>query len=316
MMQGRDFRGMVFVAVAALTLGWIGSVQAANYRGATLTPTSIQLGDTEPPTTQPASPIAEDEKAVEKHVTAPPPERGPRQPGRGPGRSGEPPGRHGRQSTGFGRMGGFDGMGRPPRPDIMERILPLLADEHPELVERLKQMREQSPAGYERLVADALAIRFEHAMKHGGPGPKLRGPFLPPDELDGVEEMKPPGDRPPFPGFDYELEETWQALLQRDDELDAQTTVLVEQYKQLAEDGSVGHREALAKVRENLEQTVQKHFELRGEIRKIELQRIEQELKHLQEVVDHIRQNLTRREKARDSITSRRIEQLLGADPK
>ena len=61
------------------------------------------------------------------------------------------------------------------------------------------------------------------------------------------------------------------------------------------------------KIKQQLEETVNKHFDVRQQRRTLELKRMEGELQRLREVID-------RREKARKEIVEKRVTELLGTE--
>lgn len=67
-------------------------------------------------------------------------------------------------------------------------------------------------------------------------------------------------------------------------------------------------------MREELVGLVKQQFEVRTELRKAELQRIEHELQRIREMVENLQRELAHREQEREAIIQKRIDQLLGQD--
>jgi hypothetical protein len=89
-------------------------------------------------------------------------------------------------------------------------------------------------------------------------------------------------------------------LLKSDMDLDRQARELAMQYTRAPKD----QRE---KIRQQVQELVDKHFEVRQQRRSLELKRLEDELKRLREAME-------RREKARKELVGKRVTSLLGTD--
>jgi len=70
-----------------------------------------------------------------------------------------------------------------------------------------------------------------------------------------------------------------------------------------------------AALREELAKVLNEQFDTRTELRKLELQRMEQELNRLREMLEKRRKDFEARERERSTIIERRTKQLLGEDP-
>jgi hypothetical protein len=68
------------------------------------------------------------------------------------------------------------------------------------------------------------------------------------------------------------------------------------------------------RLRDELAGAVKHQFEIRTELRKVELQRIEHELQRIREMVENLQRELEQRDKERETIIQKRIDQLLGRD--
>jgi hypothetical protein len=238
----------------------------------------------------------------------PPTGRGPGA-GRGMGRS---PGASGGRA--MGRRAGPDRPYQPRHFQMMERLLPLIAKDHPDLARRLVEMRDKAPEEFERVLADALAIRFEEALQRADrdamatPGPR------PPGAPAGPE-----WDEPQLrgPGTQFFAQETSE-LERRNEELERRSVELAQRCKELRQSQPQGPQASLEseelrrQLKRTLEQTVDEHFGVRTELRRLELRRVEMQLEGLRQVVERIREDLERREQARESIMERRVKQLLG----
>ena len=151
------------------------------------------------------------------------------------------------------------------------------------------------------------------------PRPKDRDGQGPPEGLGGPDENRPPPDGPqgdrslppgPPPGFpprggnDLESLKTRDPELYKavreDRELERQTRDQAEQYRR-ADKGEQ------AKIKEKLAEIVNKHFQVRQQLRNMEVKRLEEQLKVL-------RSKIEQREKDRKEIVAKRITELTGAD--
>jgi hypothetical protein len=82
--------------------------------------------------------------------------------------------------------------------------------------------------------------------------------------------------------------------------LDERTRQLALQYRQAPEE----QREA---IRKDMEKLVGEHFDVRQKRRVLELNRLQEELKRLQQSIDD-------RNNAREQIVNKRVQELLGID--
>jgi hypothetical protein len=89
-------------------------------------------------------------------------------------------------------------------------------------------------------------------------------------------------------------------LMKQDMELDRQSRDLVAQYRK----ASVPQRE---KIKAQVVEIVNKHFDVRQQRRALELKRLEEELQRLRDSVEH-------RTKARKELVDKRVSELLGPD--
>jgi hypothetical protein len=121
------------------------------------------------------------------------------------------------------------------------------------------------------------------------------------------------GDRPqpPGPGYDAPRGREDPESLQRNDpelfkairedrEMEHLTRALADQYRRAGKDEQ-------AKIKENLTEMVIKHFEVRQQLRNLEVKRLEQQLKQLRDKIDQ-------RVKNRKDIVQKRIIELTGPD--
>lgn len=92
-------------------------------------------------------------------------------------------------------------------------------------------------------------------------------------------------------------------LMQMDADLENQTRVLVQRVEQTAR--LTTKAEETSRAKEQLKETVTKHFEVRQKRRELQIKRLEDELKRLQEAV-------AKRNESRDEIIKKRLTELLG----
>ena len=131
----------------------------------------------------------------------------------------------------------------------------------------------------------------------GGPPPAdhAAGPF---DQGPGHFPPGPPhfGDIESLKKIDPEM----YKVLKEDQDLEHQTRELVMQYRRAPSD----QRD---KLKAQVEELVNKHFEVRQQRRSLELKRLEGELQRLREAID-------RRSKARKEIVEKRVSELIGRE--
>ena len=257
----------------------------------------------EPGDQPPPPPAAEDRPRRRVREPGPPDGRGPRH-GRGIGAEGL--GRGGRADRPFGRGGRAAGPHRRERYLLMERLLPLIAKDHPELARRLIDLRDNAPEEFERVLSDALAMRFEEALERAGRRSEPVGGQRPPG--------RPDWDDPESPEQHARFEREMRELHGQNEELERRSVELARRYRELRERREPGLQAEVEEVRASIERTANEHFDVRTELRAIELRRVEMELDRLRQMVERIREDLERREQARDSIMERRLRQLLGEE--
>lgn len=130
----------------------------------------------------------------------------------------------------------------------------------------------------------------------GGPGfPGPRGPMGPPPGLGGPHGP-PHGDLERFKEHDPEM----YALLKSDHELERKAFDLAQRFRTAPTDQK-------GDIRKEMKELVGKHFEVRQQRRKLELSRLEAELKRLND-------SMKAREEARTRIIDDRLKQLLGEE--
>ena len=146
----------------------------------------------------------------------------------------------------------------------------------------------------------------DHGRPPEGPdGRRENGP-PPPRGLEG-DRRQPPG---PPPGYGPRGREGFESLktrdpelykaIQEDRELERQTRDQADQYRRADKDEQ-------AKIKDKLVEVVTKHFEVRQQLRNLEVKQLEQQLKQL-------RDRIGQREKNRKEIVEKRVSELTGAD--
>jgi PBP1b-binding outer membrane lipoprotein LpoB len=88
--------------------------------------------------------------------------------------------------------------------------------------------------------------------------------------------------------------------MQEDFDLERQSRDLADQYRRAGKDEQ-------AKIKEKLVEIVNKHFQVRQQLRNLEVKRLDQQLKQLRDRIDQ-------REKDRKTIVEKRVVELTGAD--
>lgn len=197
-------------------------------------------------------------------------------------------------------------------------LLRYLRERRPDLADRLERLRERDPERFRRVILDAFVLRLEEVLAEH----ELEGPRLP-RESRGPEGGRPPvapgpGEFPPGPAGQPvppapdEFAPRVQELHRRHDELEMRSRELGERCRRARIDQAPP--EERERLRAELERTVNEQFDVRTELRHIDLQRIERELQRLHERVESLRRELERRQRERGAIIERRIDQLLGEE--
>ena len=132
-----------------------------------------------------------------------------------------------------------------------------------------------------------------------GRGPGQPGDFRP----RGPRESRPPG--PPhggpfrWPHHDWEkADPEMYKLIKGDHDLDRQARDLSAKYRRAKD-------EERSAIKEQLVETVNKHFEIRQQRRQLQLKRLEEELKRLRQAIED-------RDKAREALVGKRVSELTG----
>jgi hypothetical protein len=177
----------------------------------------------------------------------------------------------------------------------------LLAEHRPELAERLERVRREDPKRFERILMEALAPRIERALDEEAERPLgPRGGLL------------PPGERPAPPPEQAEFEQRMRALHEEEEHLERHSQELAQRLRELRRDDP--NPEAREGLRRELIETIQRHFDVRGELRRAEVQQMERELRNLHERLERLQQDLERRAEQREVIVRRRAHELLGEE--
>ncbi|MBN2577869.1 MAG: hypothetical protein JXB10_02675 [Pirellulales bacterium] len=139
-------------------------------------------------------------------------------------------------------------------------------------------------------------------MGPGGPDNHVPGRLTPFGPQHGIPGAMPGYGGPGVAGFgafpgqprDPEMFE----LGQKENQLEMKVRQLLDQFRVVEGDRK-------EEIKGELRETVFQQFEVRQQRRRLELKRLEEELKHMQEVIE-------RRDKARDQIIDRHISELIG----
>lgn len=191
---------------------------------------------------------------------------------------------------------------RPPLPPAppAELLLRLLAERRPELAERLGRLRRRSPERFRRVLLEALTDRLEERLNE-----MERGEPLPLEPL-GPEGV-PPAERP---GPPEEHRIRVRDLEERQGRLEARSHELAQRWRELERPDA--NAEERRRLHDELERVVQEQFNVRSELRRVELERLGHELRRLHEMVERMERDLAEREQQRAQIVERRMRQLLG----
>jgi hypothetical protein len=208
--------------------------------------------------------------------------------------------------------------GPPPPGDLGDQIIHLLLERRPELGRKLADLRERSPEQFEDVLADALAARLGEALDRAERAPdRPRAPRGRPGVPRAGEPGWPGGGPPPAgpraEAGPRDMRARAEPLRARQRELQALVDTLVTQLQALrrheadADEKGSSERELMSR----LERAVNDEFDVRTELRRLELERIERELDRLQQSVSRIRDELSERERGRGVIIERRMRELV-----
>ena len=170
----------------------------------------------------------------------------------------------------------------------------LVEQNRPDLAERLRRLREQSPEKFRAVLTEALATRLEAA-------------------LDAAARSEGPVGANPA-----RSDEAQQAALRRN-EWEAQQQKLEDRSRELASKvralrtAQPDSAEARA-AREELVKTLNQQFDVRTALRRQELERLSQEIVRLTDGLERMKKDLEDREHERATIIDRRANELTGDD--
>ncbi len=248
-------------------------------------------------------------------------------------RPGHPVGPPGGPPHGPGARRGPGGPGEPP----VAPLLRMIAERRPELAERLGRLYHESPERFHDVLLDALMLRLEATLdkaeaehererdEHHERRPDTaehepghpRDPHRPGPE-GGPPHGPHPGMRPgahpgPAGGFGPPaLPPRLRELEERHADLERRSDALTAAYRELRARGAPEGEQR--RVHEELERTVHEHFEVRTELRQLELERLEHEIMQLRRHLEHLREQFEQRSQRREAIIERQIRHLIGED--
>lgn len=191
-------------------------------------------------------------------------------------------------------------------------------ERRPELAERLNKMLKNNPKHLEDVLMRALMGQLESALERQERGERGAADRSPRPARDRVRPERPERARRPerhrTPARPRE-ERAREALASRIGELRAMHLDREVESRRLASELRKRLHVALRprdqeNLRVRLHETVSEHFELRSELRRIDLSRIEDELARLREAVEQLRVELEHRQRERGAIIKRRIREL------
>lgn len=199
----------------------------------------------------------------------------------------------------------------------------------PELAGRLNELLKKNPKRFEDVVMQALMRQIEESLgrqerrdreradrapRRGSErGRAERRPRPPREPAQAQRPQRPPGRRPAAePRVEIRREAFTRRLAdlrRRNDDSEIESRELATELRRRIRGGE-GPR-GPERMRAHLRKTVGEHFELRSELRRLDLVRIETELARLQEAVNRLRSELELRSHERRGIIERRIRQLI-----
>jgi hypothetical protein len=195
------------------------------------------------------------------------------------------------------------------RPGPMRRVQPPRGDEDgppgpPDLRDRPGPGPDSPQRGSRRPLGPRDSDRDRPFPPGGQRGPDDGLPMPGGPRENRPQPPGPPPGYPPRPREDFEMMRTRDPELfkamQEDRELERQTRELAEQHRRAGADER-------GKVKEQLNEIVAKHFEVRQQLRTLEVKRLEQQVKQLHEKIEQ-------RAKNRKEIIQKRLTELIGED--
>jgi len=184
--------------------------------------------------------------------------------------------------------------GPPPFGRAIDPMLNVIEQRRPDLGRRLRELRERSPEKFHAVLLDALMLRLETVLN---------------EEVDDPTggRLPRPGGEGPAPEHPGQPPERVRDLEQKQVELERRSRELSEKLRGLAVDSPERKQ-----GREELQRVLNEQFEVRSNLRRFEIERVERELGQLRAAVERLRADLATREKERAAVIERRMEQLIG----
>lgn len=182
----------------------------------------------------------------------------------------------------------------------------------PELAGRLNELLKKNPKRFEDVLMRALMRQVEGSLDRHEGREGERAEREPRRARERERARRPPRRRPaaePRAGIRREaFTQRLEELRRRNDDSEVKSRELATELRRRIRGGE-GPR-GPERMREHLRETVGEHFELRSELRRLDLTRIEAELARLREAVNRLRSELELRSRERGAIIERRIRQL------
>lgn len=223
-------------------------------------------------------------------------------------------------------------------------LIRMIAERNEDLARRVDRVRNAAPDRFEDWLADTLMPHLEAALakiepqlprddgarpppgrrpplgRPGVGGPEGPRPGGPPPDLDRPPRPGgpfgpggPPGERPPRPS--PEQAEELRAMRTRIRETQERHQQIDEQIRRVVETLARGDRPGTDADRQKLAQDVhhllQQQFDVRTELRRLELERMETEIRMLQQQLERVRTDMDRRGQQREKLIERHLQRIL-----
>lgn len=214
---------------------------------------------------------------------------------------GPPPGGPGGPPEGFPHGG--------PPPPYGDAFLRIIRERRPELANRLDQLCRKSPGRFQEIVADALLFRLEERLDELDRS-EQRSPSTSPDREPDHPPPPVPGPRRGPDAPSPELRERFSQLVEQERNLENRSRELAGRLREKRAQNATS--DELKTLRDELERALNDQFDVRTEFRKLDLQRLEQELARLRTMLEKMHGEFETRQQERGAIIDKRMEQLLG----
>lgn len=198
----------------------------------------------------------------------------------------------------------------PGREPGLAPFLRMVQQRRPDLARRLQELRRDDPQRFRQVIEEALMLRLEAVLDEFAQPNRGR----PHDQLErrrhheGNQRHQERQRREREEHMRRQIEE----LERRHDELDRRSHELAHRIREMRNEEA--HDADRDRLHHELHEVVNQQFDVRGRLRRHNLEQLECEHEHIQRMLDEQREALERRDAERDLIIEQRVRRLLGDD--